>query len=403
MARGCPSWAPSWRHVLLFCAATACKFIEPIAVDLSKSTPPDRVTTTSPALVKLNGSLPAGGGDSGQEPTSSFAGDGGSSAGFAYSFGVALALAEAIKVCLLSSILASRRPDRLARRILHRLGLASRRARAMSSGGRGGSPEPPSPRQPAPAVISTGFTRDNSSKIRSMYAVSALLLALCNQSMFVGIATLGPLLYSIVFQATSTLSTGVVSEIIMGEPLTMAQWGSLAVLICGFCLTLPGFDPYDMTSVFASLDGGAGGTGLAITTFGGCAFSTSAVLFEKAAKADSAKSVLVQSMIFAAWGFASNLILFALTAKPVDYANAFVGFDDAKVWRAVLGIVFADISMTILFKQLGSNTYSFSRAISTCSLGIYAFAMGGAALQSQFWIGAALVTTAAFMYKSGGA
>ena len=77
-----------------------------------------------------------------------------------------------------------------------------------------------------------------------------------------------PCRYSIVFQATSTLSTGVVSEIIMGEPLTMAQWGSLAVLICGFCLTLPGFDPYDMTSVFASLDGGAGGTGLAITTFG---------------------------------------------------------------------------------------------------------------------------------------
>ena len=50
-------------------------------------------------------------------------------------------------------------------------------------------------------------------------------------------------------------------------------------------------------------------------------FLSQAVLFEKAAKADSAKSVLVQSMIFAAWGFASNLILFALTAKPVDYAN----------------------------------------------------------------------------------
>ena len=95
----------------------------------------------------------------------------------------------------------------------------------------------------------------------------------------------------------------------------------------------------------------------------------------------------------------------AVLAPPrsPSLSQAFVGFDDAKVWWAVLGIVFADISMTILFKQLGSNTYSFSRAISTCSLGIYAFAMGGAALQSQFWIGAALVTTAAFMYKSGAA
>lgn len=50
-------------------------------------------------------------------------------------------------------------------------------------------------------------------------------------------------------------------------------------------------------------------------------FPSQAVLFEKVAKADSDKSVLVQSMIFSAWGFASNLILFALTAKPVDYAN----------------------------------------------------------------------------------
>ena len=101
MARGCPRWAPSWRQVLLFCAATVCKFIEPIAVDLSKSTPLDRVT--------VNVSLPAGG-DSGQAEPTSFAGDGGGSVGFAYSFGVALALAEAIKVCLLGSALASRRP-----------------------------------------------------------------------------------------------------------------------------------------------------------------------------------------------------------------------------------------------------------------------------------------------------
>eukprot|EP00040_Diaphanoeca_grandis_P022389 m.120153 g.120153 ORF g.120153 m.120153 type:complete len:362 (-) comp28791_c0_seq1:308-1393(-) len=236
-------------------------------------------------------------------------------------------------------------------------------------------------------------------KSSTTFGIAAVFLAAVNQLMMIGIALLGPLLYQIVFLATGTISAGVLSEMLLGEKLASMQWLSLGFLIVGFCLTLPGFDPWSLGSLLKLFEGG-GSSGLAVTTFSGLLFSLQGALFEMASNARASQSVVVQSLQFAAFGFVANFLWFQVSREAASgFQISFRGFDLFYTWVAVMGIVLADVSMTFLFKELGSTTYSFSRAIATCAVGVYEIYNGTQLLSLQFVVGAIVVTLAAWLYK----
>merc|ERR1711998_784653 len=103
-------------------------------------------------------------------------------------------------------------------------------------------------------------------------------------------------------------------------------------------------------------------------------------------KGQKEESVLLQSLIFAVYGFAANLT-FMLVSSPAGVLHLLHGYDSG-TWGAILGITAADISMCALFKHLGALTYNFSRALATVLIGIATmFLESRKVLSLQFVVG----------------
>ena len=71
------------------------------------------------------------------------------------------------------------------------------------------------------------------------YLVPAAMLAIANQTLFVGITYLGALLNAIARKAVAVLSTALLAQAVLGVRLTNNQKMSLVLLILGFVLLLP--------------------------------------------------------------------------------------------------------------------------------------------------------------------
>ena len=75
-------------------------------------------------------------------------------------------------------------------------------------------------------------------KIRP-FIIPAVLLAIANQTLFVGITYLGALLNQIARKAVCILATALLAQALLGQQLSYAQRFSLVMLTGGFILLLP--------------------------------------------------------------------------------------------------------------------------------------------------------------------
>ena len=221
------------------------------------------------------------------------------------------------------------------------------------------------------------------------FGVPAFFLAVTNIILGFAVPRLNPILYQVLFKGINLLATAGLGA--CRRPITLAQWGSLLLLLFGLGLTLPDADraddallPRDAVALPASSV-----EGIVATVIGAVSMAIQSVWFEhqvaptpataatpdRSDGAPTAQAVPPQLLAtdgvawptaaLAVWGLQVNvLFLFALDASWVlEHSGAvWHGFSTA-TWGAAVAIALADLTMAVFTKHLGANAYLFSRMI----------------------------------------
>ena len=239
------------------------------------------------------------------------------------------------------------------------------------------------------------------------YLVPAAMLAIANQTLFVGITHLGALLNAIARKAVAVLSTALLAQAVLGVRLSHQQQLSLVLLILGFVLLLPHVSSlHDIHPLAVLLS-----PGLLAALVGGVCTAGQGVYFEKASKGAQTQSVFMQTFLFSFFGFLANAGTMAM-AHAAQWMESdgtapapgfFDGFDRS-TWCAVLGIAVADLTMACFFKYLDASSYNFCRVLATWLQGVVTLTgmLDGIThtVTVHFVIGSILVSVASIMYKA---
>ncbi|EKX30854.1 hypothetical protein GUITHDRAFT_122939 [Guillardia theta CCMP2712] len=235
------------------------------------------------------------------------------------------------------------------------------------------------------------------------YIVPAILLAIANQTLFIGISYLGSVMYQIALQGVCMLVTAVLSQTVLGHILTRRQVLSIVLLTFGFCLLVPNVDRLGSSFSSASI---LTNPGLYSAILGGFCTAAQGIYFEKASKAQN-HHIFLQGMFFSFYGLLANIVaLLLLSIFHVSSSSSLLHPFHGYSWStlgAIAGIAMADISMSFVFKYFDSNTYNFCRVFATWIQGFITFSgVTGEEkkVSSHFVLGSILVSAASIMYRS---
>ncbi|EKX48891.1 hypothetical protein GUITHDRAFT_105516 [Guillardia theta CCMP2712] len=238
------------------------------------------------------------------------------------------------------------------------------------------------------------------------FAAPAVMLAIANQTLFVGISYLGALFNQIARKAVCIMATAMLSQMVLGHWLSRKQKVSLVLLTVGFCLLVPNIDNMERRIDPLAL---LFNPGFIAAVFGGCCTAAQGVYFERASKSQD-QSVLIQTMTCSLYGFVANGTLLILSSTNAilmgseeHSLNLFKGY----TWQtlmAITSIALADMAMALVFKFLDATSYNFCRVFATWLQGFITFSglFGGGTSQvtGTFIFGSILVTAASILYKS---